>query len=127
MTVSSAAGSSAAKFSDLSEFMAIPRVGSIQLSPDGRWIAATVANLSSDKKKYVNSIWRIDPDGAAPVRLTRSAEGESAQAFLPDGSLLFVSTRPDPAQASTEKPEQTVWATSPRCGCCRPAAARRTG
>ena len=107
MTVSSAAGSSAAKFSDLSEFMAIPRVGSIQLSPDGRWIAATVANLSSDKKKYVNSIWRIDPDGAAPVRLTRSAEGESAQAFLPDGSLLFVSTRPDPAQASTEKPEQT--------------------
>jgi dipeptidyl aminopeptidase/acylaminoacyl peptidase len=100
-------GSVAAKFSDLSEFVAIPRVGSIQLSPDGRWIAATVANLSSDKKKYVNSIWRIDPDGAAPVRLTRSAEGESAQAFLPDGSLLFVSTRPDPAQASPAMPEQT--------------------
>lgn len=76
---------------------------SIRLSPDGRWLAATVANLSPDKKKYVNSIWRIDPGGAAPVRLTRSAEGESAQAFLPDGSLLFISMRPDPAQAPSDK------------------------
>ncbi len=94
---------SVTNFSQLSDFFAIPRVESIRLSPDGRWLAATVANLSSDKKKYVNSIWRIDPGGAAPVRLTRSAEGESAQAFLPDGSLLFVSTRPDPAQAKADK------------------------
>jgi len=100
--VTESVGSSAVNLGELSEFMAIPRVESIRLSPDGRWIAATVANLSPDKKKYVSSIWRIDPGGAAPVRLTRSAEGESAQAFLPDGSLLFVSARPDPAQAKQD-------------------------
>src|SRR5258706_80114 len=40
------------------------------------------------------------------LSLARSAEGESAQAFLPDGSLLFVSMRPDPAQV--QKPEQNA-------------------
>ncbi len=35
-----------------------------------------------------------------PVRLTRSAQGEDSPAFLPDGSLLFVSKRPDPAAGS---------------------------
>jgi dipeptidyl aminopeptidase/acylaminoacyl peptidase len=106
VTDSGVSESVAVNFSELSDFMAIPRMESIRLSPDGRWLAATVANLSPDKKKYVTSIWRIDPGGSAPVRLTRSAEGESAQAFLPDGSLLFTSARPDPAQANPSKPEQ---------------------
>jgi dipeptidyl aminopeptidase/acylaminoacyl peptidase len=113
------ASESVANFSELSNFMAIPRLESIRLSPDGRWLAATVANLSPDKKKYVSSIWRIDPGGAAPVRLTRSAEGESAQAFLPDGSLLFISTRPDPALAKSDKPDgdrPALWVLPPGGG-----------
>src|SRR5262245_5457118 len=68
----------------------------LRLSPDGQWLAAVVEIMSTDKKKYVSSIWRIDVDGAAAERLTRSAEGEGDPAFLPDGSLLFVSSRPDP-------------------------------
>ncbi len=83
------------QFSELSEFIAIPRVTSLRLSPDGQWLAATVATLSADKKKYVSSVWRIDPEGGPPERLTRSAEGEGDPAFLPDGSLLFISSRPD--------------------------------
>lgn len=92
-------------FSDISEYIAVPRVTALRLSPDGQWLAAVVATLSADKKKYVNSIWRIDAGGAGAAaadagdavaeRLTRSAEGESDPAFLPDGSLLFVSSRPD--------------------------------
>src|ERR1700728_2189933 len=83
-------------FHDLGDYMAIPRVGSIELSPDGTWLAATVQTLSPDKKKYVTSIWRIDPEGGPAHRLTRSAQGENRPAFLPDGSLLFTSKRPDP-------------------------------
>ncbi len=82
-------------FSELDEFNAIPRLSGLALSPDGRWLATVVATLSPDNKKYVSSIWRIDTGGAAPVRLTRSVEGESNPAFLPDGSLLFASSRPD--------------------------------
>jgi len=90
------------EFTELGEFIAIPRMGALRLSPDGRWLAAAVGTLSADKKKYVNSIWRIDTEGAAAERLTRSAEGEADAAFLSDGSLLFVSSRPDPTAKAAD-------------------------
>jgi dipeptidyl aminopeptidase/acylaminoacyl peptidase len=83
-------------FHDLADYMAIPRVNAIRLAPDDTWLAAAVQTLSADKKKWVTSIWRIDTAGGEPRRLTRSAEGEGNPRFLPDGSLLFVSKRPDP-------------------------------
>src|SRR5690242_3185645 len=84
-------------FSDLSDFVALPRVGALRLAPDGSWLAAAVQTLSPDRKKYLTSIWRIDAQGGRARRLTRSAEGEGSPRFLPDGSLLFTSKRPDPA------------------------------
>jgi dipeptidyl aminopeptidase/acylaminoacyl peptidase len=83
-------------FTDPSAFASLPRVTSLRLSPDGRWLAATVQTVLGQPGKYVTSIWRIDatPDGGT-TRLTRSAEGESGPEFLPDGSLLFASRRPD--------------------------------
>jgi dipeptidyl aminopeptidase/acylaminoacyl peptidase len=83
-------------FGDLGAFMAIPRVGALRLAPEGSWLAATVQTLSPDRKKYLTSIWRIDPEGGPARRLTRSAEGEGSPRFLPDSSLLFTSKRPDP-------------------------------
>jgi dipeptidyl aminopeptidase/acylaminoacyl peptidase len=83
-------------FGDLSRFLEIPRLTGLALAPDGGTLVAGVQNLSPDGKKYVSSIWRIDVAGGAPVRLTRSAQGESAAAFLPDGSLLFTAKRDDP-------------------------------
>ena len=82
-------------FHDLADFVAIPRVTALRLAPDGTWLAAAVQMLSADQKKYLTSIWRIDPQGGPGRRLTRSAEGESSPCFLPDGSLLFTSRRPD--------------------------------
>jgi dipeptidyl aminopeptidase/acylaminoacyl peptidase len=82
-------------FADLTEFVAIPRLTALRLAPDGTWLAAAVQTLSPDGKKYLTSIWRIDPGGGPARRLTRSAEGEASPRFLPDGSLLFASRRPD--------------------------------
>ena len=90
-------------FHELSDYMAIPRVGSIELSPDGTWLAATVQTLSPDKKKYQTSIWRIDPEGGPARRLTRSAQGEGNPVFRNDGSLLFTSKRPDPDAEQGDK------------------------
>jgi dipeptidyl aminopeptidase/acylaminoacyl peptidase len=83
-------------FHDLGDFVAIPRIGALRLSPDGSWLAAAIQTLSADGKKYLTSVWRIDPGGGPARRLTRSAEGEANPRFLPDGSLLFTSKRPDP-------------------------------
>jgi len=91
----------ATPFHDLSDFVAIPRVAALRLAPDGTWLAAAVQTLSADKKKYLTSIWRIDTQGGPARRLTRSAEGEGSPRFLPDGSLLFTSKRPDPGRKKT--------------------------
>jgi dipeptidyl aminopeptidase/acylaminoacyl peptidase len=85
----------ATPFHDLSDFLAIPHVGGLRLSPDGTWLAASVQTLNAERKKYVTSIWRIDAAGGPARRLTRSAEGEGSPRFLADGSLLFMSARPD--------------------------------
>ena len=79
----------------------VQRVTALRLSPDGTWLAAAVQSAAGDPASYVTSIWRIDPEpaGRPPVRLTRSAEGEGAPEFLPDGAVLFVSGRPDPVAA----------------------------
>jgi dipeptidyl aminopeptidase/acylaminoacyl peptidase len=99
---------------DLREFVTIPRVTALRLAPDGSWLAAVVQTVGGEPPKYLSSIWRIDAAGDREcVRLTRSAEGEASPAFLPDGSLLFASKRPDPeagkkdADASKDKP--AVW------------------
>ena len=99
---------------DLREYVAIPRVTALRLAPDGSWLAAVVQTVGGEPPKYLSSIWRIDTAGdSKPARLTRSAEGEASPEFLPDGSLLFASKRPDPeagkkdAEASKDKP--AVW------------------
>jgi dipeptidyl aminopeptidase/acylaminoacyl peptidase len=97
-------------FHDLSDYMAIPRVGSIEVSPDGTWLAATVQTLSPDKKKYQTSIWRIDPEGGPARRLTWSGKGEGSAVFRNDGSLLFTSRRPDPdAEKEDKDAKAALW------------------
>jgi dipeptidyl aminopeptidase/acylaminoacyl peptidase len=89
-----------APFRDLHDYVAIPNLTALRLSPDGTWLAAVVQTVDAEGKKFISSIWRIDvsPAGSAspPVRLTRSAEGEGGPAFLSDGSLLFISRRQAP-------------------------------
>ena len=90
-------------FHDLTDFTAIPRVTALRLSPDGGWLAAAVQTLSADGKKYLTSLWRVDTGGGPARRLTRSAEGEANPRFLPDGSLLFTSRRPDPGRPARRR------------------------
>jgi dipeptidyl aminopeptidase/acylaminoacyl peptidase len=84
-------------FHRLSDFVAIPRLGGLALSRDGRRLAVSVQTLDPERKKWQSALWEVDPGGEQPARrLTRSAPGESSPAWAPDGSLLFTSARPDP-------------------------------
>ncbi len=114
------------RFSDLSEYVAIPAVTALRLSPDGSWLAAAVQAIGPEPSKFGTSIWRIDPLGGQPARLTRSAEGESAPEFLPDGSLLFVSKRQEPGQqkeGSDDAAKPGLWLLPPGGGEARRIAA----
>jgi dipeptidyl aminopeptidase/acylaminoacyl peptidase len=117
----------ATPFHDLGDFVAIPRIGALRLSPDGSWLAAAIQTLSADGKKYLTSMWRIDPRGGQARRLTRSAEGEANPRFLPDGSLLFTSKRPDPGadkarQDGTAPDVASLWLLPAGEGEARPVA-----
>jgi dipeptidyl aminopeptidase/acylaminoacyl peptidase len=82
---------------DLDSFLAMPRVAGLALSPEGSRLVTSVSTVAPDGTKFVSALWQLDPAGrAAPRRLTRSAKGESNADFLPDGSVVFTSARPDP-------------------------------
>ena len=104
----------------ISTLLRLPRLSSLRLSPDGTRLVVAVGGVAPDGTKMTTSLWQVDPADRAPARrLTRSVEGEGAGvAFLPDGSLLFASVRPDPdAKPDPEKKVNALW--------CLPADGRR--
>ena len=107
-------GDAAPVFSSLDDYLAIPRVTALVLSPDGERLVCAAATLSSDRTKHVTSLWEIDPQGRRPARrLTWSPDGESSPALTPDGDLLFVSKRPgaarDASAAGAAEDVASVW------------------
>jgi dipeptidyl aminopeptidase/acylaminoacyl peptidase len=98
-------------FHRLADFVALPRIGGLALSRDGERLAVAVQTLDPEKKKWQSALWEVDPAGRrASHRLTRSAPGESAPAWAPDGSLLFTSARPDPdASGDAGEPKGALW------------------
>jgi dipeptidyl aminopeptidase/acylaminoacyl peptidase len=94
---SAAPTTSPTPFHDLDEYVDLPRGAGLVLSPDGTRLVTSVSTLDAKQTKFVTALWEVDPTGERPARrLTRSAKGEGGAAFLPDGSLLFTSARPDP-------------------------------
>ncbi|MDT7547680.1 MAG: hypothetical protein QOE84_74 [Actinomycetota bacterium] len=98
-------------FADLDAYLALPRVGGLALSPDGTRLVTAVSTLDPEGTRWVNALWQVDPTGEAPaVRLTRSRKGEASPEFLPDGSLLFTSARPDPdAKETPDEAPAALW------------------
>jgi dipeptidyl aminopeptidase/acylaminoacyl peptidase len=103
-------GTAGSPFADLAEFVALPRIGALALSRDGSRLAVSVQTLDPEKKKWQSALWEVDPAGVHPARrLTRSAPGESAPTWAPDGSLLFTSARPDPGATDNGEPKPALW------------------
>jgi dipeptidyl aminopeptidase/acylaminoacyl peptidase len=65
-----------------------------QRSPDGKWVAYTVATAIKDTDKNNNDVWMVSWDGAQQIQITSTPEGESSAKWSPDGKYLsFVSSR----------------------------------
>ncbi|MGH8963564.1 MAG: prolyl oligopeptidase family serine peptidase [Jatrophihabitantaceae bacterium] len=83
-------------FADLAAFTALPRLTGLALgSGPEPGLVASMQEPDAKGSRYVSSLWQIPLDDGAPLRLTRSEQGESSPACLPGGSLLFVSGRAD--------------------------------
>jgi dipeptidyl aminopeptidase/acylaminoacyl peptidase len=103
---------------DLETFLALPRLGGLSCAPDGHRLVVGVSRVAPDGKRYRTALWALDPAGEAdPRQLTRSAPGESGAVHAPDGSLLFVSARPDPDAETTDgDPVPALWSLPPDGG-----------
>ena len=109
----------------IDRMLQLPRLSSLRLSPDGKRLVVAVGRVAPDGKKMATALWQVDPSGQAPARrLTRSVAGESGgHAFLPDGSLLFASARPDPdVKPDDAKDIHALWLLPPDGGEARPVA-----
>ena len=86
---------SGSPFGDLDRYIALPRLGSLALSPDGSRLVTCVSVLNSAATEYTSALWELDPAGERPARrITRSSKGESGAAFARNGDLYFTSARP---------------------------------
>jgi dipeptidyl aminopeptidase/acylaminoacyl peptidase len=96
-------------FDSLTDYIALPRVEALALSPDGTTAVLTVAVLKKDATGYERSLWAVPADGSgSPRRLTRSAKGEAGAAFTARGDILFVSARPD-AEGDADDESGQLW------------------
>ena len=100
----------ATPFHSLDALISLRRVSSLWLAPDGCRLVAAVQQPDASGKRYVSSLWEIDPSGAAPARrLTRGVTGEMAAGFLPDGSMVFVAERTDTTEPEDADHKAAVW------------------
>ncbi|HEY4753957.1 MAG TPA: hypothetical protein VIH37_11770, partial [Candidatus Limnocylindrales bacterium] len=110
----------------IDRMLQLPRLSSLRLSPDGKRLVVAVGTVAPDGKKMTTALWQLDPGEHSPARrLTRSVAGESGgHAFLPDGSLVFASARPDPGvnepSGDDKHPINALWLLPPDGGEARP-------
>jgi dipeptidyl aminopeptidase/acylaminoacyl peptidase len=113
-------------FDDLDDYVEYPRLIGLAASPAGDRVVVTCQTADNKAHKYVTALWDVDPEGVRPARrLTRSAKGEGGAVVADDGSVYFISARPD---TDPDTPEDTpvLWQLPPN-GEARVFAARGNG
>ncbi|SDH33425.1 S9 family peptidase [Nonomuraea jiangxiensis] len=117
-------------FNDIRDYVAIPRVLSLRLSPDGSRLISVVQSLNPDGKSYGTALWAVPvagPHDGEPYRLTRSAKGESAAVFTDAGDVLFTSARLDTTVKDSTDEVPALWLLPRAGGEARQVAARPGG
>ncbi len=81
------------------EMLKLRRVSDPQLSPDGRFVAYVVTDVSLEKNKRVGHLWTVPVAGGEPVALVPDDKPDTSPRWSPDGRrLAFLSTRDDGSQ-----------------------------
>jgi dipeptidyl aminopeptidase/acylaminoacyl peptidase len=74
----------------IDDLLKIRRVSDPQLSPDGRWIAYTIADTDKSANKLTTQVYMIPTDGGEPLALTNEKQSSHSPRWSPDGKRLAV-------------------------------------
>lgn len=78
----------------LADYDRIVALGDPQRSPDGQWVAYTVATVDAARDTRNTDIWMAKWDGSAQQPLTTSPDNETSPRWSPDGKYLaFLASR----------------------------------
>ncbi len=76
------------------DFVALKSVADPQLSPDGKWVAYTVATASLQENRNISRVWLAELATGQAREVTRGPGSDRAPRWSPDGaSLAFISSR----------------------------------
>jgi dipeptidyl aminopeptidase/acylaminoacyl peptidase len=75
-------------------------VGDPRVSPDGAWVAYTLATVDSAKDTRDTDVWMVRWDGTRTVRLTTSDKDEGTPRWSPDGRWLAFLAKRQEARAA---------------------------
>ena len=80
----------------LAQYLDFERVSDPQISPDGEWIAYTIATTNLEEEKSETRVWMVPIAGGDPIPMTAVGSSASRPRFSPDGKYLaFLSARND--------------------------------
>jgi Tol biopolymer transport system component len=76
------------------DMMALKRVGSPAISPDGKWVMFSAVDVNLEENKRTPHLWAVPLAGGPSHPLTNDPAGENEGRWSPDGKqILFVSAR----------------------------------
>ncbi len=76
------------------DLVALKSVSDPQLSPDGKWVAYTVATASLQENRNISRVWLADLASGQTKELTRGPGSDRSPRWSPDGATVaFISSR----------------------------------